>query len=274
MELSNNTKKFWKQLKIGDVIGLQDKQAIEDQMEEGKELGETDYEVRSIKTFKADGDHGCLAEYLLVELVQSEETIFLSVKIVDVEVCLRVYYEVQEFDQGNRADMLENDCEWIFEEPEDTENFNLSDLVYAQSITQKVDEEDIEFTLLPQGELSGGLTNIPKESGIGDVFMTLAEYSTDVDCGNPYILITEEEFIKTDEDDDDNNNLDDGNLYNDDGYSEDFFDGGMIQDNDISDDVDDDDYEDDEDDDTGGVITLYLGADLSPLDLNIYPKEK
>ena len=102
--------------------------------------------------------------------------------------------------------------------------------------------------------------------------MTLSEYSTDVDCDNPYMLITEEEFIKPDEDDNTDNNLDDGDLYNDDGYSEDYFDGGMIQDNDISDDIDDDD--EDEDDDTGGVITLYLGADLSPLDLNIYSKEK
>lgn len=270
MELSSNTKKFWKQLKIGDIIGLQDKQAIEDQMKEGKELGETDYEVRCIKTFKVDGELGRLAEYLLIELVQGEETIFLSVKIVDDHIYLRVFFEVEEFEQGNRVDMLENDCEWIFEEPEDTEDFNFTDLEYAKSIVQKVDEEEVEFTLLPQGELSGECTSNPKESGIGDVFMTLAEYSTDVDCGNPYLLIIEEEVVQSD---DDNTEIPDGDYNNDDDYygdacDEEYYNGGMVQD-DISDDIDDED-----DDDTGGVITLYLGADLSPLDLNVYPKEK
>lgn len=260
MDLSESTKNFWKKLKVGDIIGLQDKQAIEDQMDEGKTLGET-YTVRSIKTFKAEGEHGCLAEFLLVEMDKEEETLYLSIKLVDKDVTLRVFYEAEEFEQGNREDILAREEEWLFKEPEDTNDFDPGDLEYASSIIQNIDDEDVEFTQLPQGELHGSCTVVPEETGVGNVFMTLVEYSTDVDCDNPYMLVIEEEVIDCCEEDED------GKEYEDNGYeTENEWDGYDGYDGDG-----DDDYEDEDDDEEGGLITLYLGSDLSPLDINVYP---
>lgn len=255
MDISNNTKKFWKKLKINDVIGLQDKQAIEDQMEEGKDLGETDYEVKSIKTFN---DEGNLAEYLLIDLERENENILLAVKIVDDTVSQRIYFKVEDFEEGNRLDIINRKDEWVFEEPADPSDFEISDLQYASTIEQQIDEEEVEFYMLPQGELYGECTSIPKESGIGNIFLTLVEYTTDVDCINPFMLITEEEVIQPDEEPeevyDDYNDVED-NFHDE---FEESYDDGVEED------------ESDEED-TGGLITLYLGADLSPLDFNVYP---
>lgn len=257
MDASKFTKEFVKKLEEGDIIGIQDKQAIEDQMDEGKDisLGETNYEIKSIKTFKAEGEHGCLAECLIFELEREEETIFLFVKIVDKNIAQRIYFNVNEWVSDTRLGIVERGDEYIFEEPEDTDNFNVIDLEYAKEIIQDVDDEEITFAQLPPGELNGGCTTIPKESGVGDVFMTLVEYVTDTDCDNPYLMLTEEEVIEPD---------DEG--YQD--YEEDY----------DEDDYDEDEYEDedesDEDPGVGGVINFYLGCDISPLDINVYPKKK
>jgi len=257
MEISKNTREFWKSLKIDDIIGLQDKQAIEDQMEEGKILGETDYEIKTIRTFK---DSNGLSERLFLTLEREDEEIMMVVKIVDDIVEQRIFFKVDEFDIGNRQDILDRGDEWIFKEPEDPEDFQVSELEYADVIEQVVDEEEVEFNQLPQGELSGECKYNPPESGMGDIFMTISEYSTDVDCDNPFLLIIEEECMMPDEECED---IDEDFEYDD---SEDEYD-------------DEESYEDDEDDeeeddDPGGVISLFLGADLSPLDFNVYRKGK
>lgn len=256
MELYKNTKKFWNNIKVGDIIGLQDKQEIEAQIEDGNQLGETDYEVKYIRTFSAEGDHGILATYLLIEIENSEkdENLFLSVKLVDNEISLKIFYEVQEFEPGDRYDAINRGDEWIFEEPEETDNFRYSDLEYASTIIRDIDENEISFTKLPQGDLHGSCISIPEESGVGDIFVTLVEYSTDSECDNPYLMIIEEEELEIDKGDDWD--------YADDDYDEE---------------LDSTDYEeccDEEEKDYGGIIKLYLGSDLSPLDINLYSKEK
>lgn len=266
MELFNNTREFWTKLKIEDIIGIQDKQEIESQLEDGKTLGETNFEVKNIRTFSAEGKNGILATYLLIELedVADNEILHLIVKMVDNTIALRLAFMVQEFEPGDRCDIVGRGDQYIFEEPEDVNNFKFSDLEYAYSITQDIDGDSIEFNQLPQGELNGSCIYNPKESGMGDIFMTLVEYSTDVDCDNPYLMIVEEEELEPDKGDDWD--------YADDIDDEDDYDEECFDSPDYEEEIEED--EEEEEDNYGGLITIYMGTDISPLDLNVYPKGK
>jgi hypothetical protein len=250
MDNSENTKKVWKKLKKGDIIGIQDQQELQDQLEEGGIPEETNYTVSRIKTVIVGDD---MAEILLIELEQGDKELLLSVKIVDDSITQRLWFKVDEFEQGNREDVLENGNEFIFEAPEDEDDFFMKDLEYAEYIEKEIDDEPVVFEKFPQGEVHGECTTVPRESGIDKTFMTIVEYYTDSDLDNPYILITEEEDVSEENEEEEEY---------DDGYDGEYFDSPDYE--------EEEENDEDEEDNPGGYITVYLGSDLTPPDINIY----
>ena len=276
MDLNDNTKEFWMGIKPNDIISLQDAQEIEGQMEEGKTVGETDYTVTSVNTVEVEGDNGILAIYRFLNIETEEDALLLMAKIVDNDIALRIYFKIDKFEPGDRYEVVERGDSWLFNEPDDPTNFKFEELSYADVIERVIDEEEVTFYQVPPGELYGTSKTDPPPSGLTDIFLTLVEYCTDSDLQNPYILALEEECIKSSSEDAGCQccESDGDDVYEEDLTEEHSLIISGIGYDDYGDVDDDEEDEDDDYDNGGGVITLYLGADLSPGDVNAYRMTK
>jgi len=183
---------FWLNLKPESIVTILDAQAIKDSMDAGEGTKGIDYVVKYI--FKIKHVQG-LAEWLLFNLEGTEQDLWLMVKIVDKKMSLRVYYEPPEFESGNREDMIEREEFWLFNEPENPDNFECNDLSYAIDIEQTIQtsegEQELAFNQKSQGEMSGTCTCLPLKSGMEKTFATLVEYIAEQKCENPELLIFE-----------------------------------------------------------------------------------
>ena len=186
------TPEFWLNLKPESIITISDTQAIKDSMDAGEGTKGIDYVVKYMLRIKhLQG----LAEWLLLNLEGTDQDLWLMVKIVDKEMSLRIYYEPPEFESGNRKDMIGREEYWLFDEPEDPDNFEFNDLRYAGDIEQTMQtpegEQEFVFRQKTQGEMYGTCTCRPLKSGMEETFATLVEYAVDQECENPELLILE-----------------------------------------------------------------------------------
>ncbi len=183
---------FWRNLNPKTIITLNDTQAIEESMEEGEGVKGIDYILKYILKIKQSDN---LAEWLLLNLEGDEQDMWLVVKIVDQEMSLRVYYEAPEFEPGNRQDMIDREEYWLFQEPEDIDNFEVDELQFAKQIEHNVQEEDQEEEVLfhqkSQGEMYGTCTSHPPQSSLENTLATVVEYSIEQDYKNPELLVLE-----------------------------------------------------------------------------------
>jgi len=185
---------YWNRIEPGSIVTLDDSQAIEDSMKKGAGVKGIDYDVKSIRTIRHETG---LCTWIMLELGGEEQDIWLMIKIVDADIDVRAYFEVPEFPSGDRADILERGCEWVFVEPEDANDFDLAELEFAQEITQSVaikegESEEVTFSIKEQGVLFGEATHCPELEGVEDVmFIAVAEYITETECENPELLILE-----------------------------------------------------------------------------------
>ena len=179
---------YWRNIKPHSIITLRDEQGIEDSLEKEGSVKGVDYEVNSIQRIM---ENNSLAEWLFFNLADKDQNVWLMVKIVDEQISLKVYFEVDEFEQGNRKDIIEREDLWLFEKPEDLEHFDYNDLKYALEIIQPTDKGKIIFRQKGQGELFGTCTQNPVQSGMEEIFTTIVEYDTVDDCDNPELLILE-----------------------------------------------------------------------------------
>lgn len=183
---------YWEQLKPGSIVTLSDEQAIKESMEAGNGPRGIDYTTKSVITVKEmDG----LAQWLLFELEGTDQDLWLMAKIVDQDIALRVYYEPEEFEVGDRGDALDRGDYWLFQEPEDPDNFEPTDLSYTTEIQQSMEtqagERDVIFRRKSQGEMHGTCSCEPKMAGIDEMFATVVEYSGPEDYENPEVLLLE-----------------------------------------------------------------------------------
>ena len=191
METDKYTADFWRGVKVGQTLCLSDEQAIEDAMESKTADLEMNYIIDSIRIIKHE-ETGI--EWRFLQL-RSDDNMWLLVKIVDKEFDLRIYFEPDDFEQGNRADMIENECHWVFEEPEDTDDFELNDLEFAKTFEMC----EAEYTIKRFGMLCGVIQCQPSNRGVDGSMTCIAEYQTDADTKNTEIIFLE---IGGEEDDD------------------------------------------------------------------------
>jgi hypothetical protein len=174
---------FWLRLQVGDFVNLSDEQALDDSIKEG-----STEEIVSIKHITEKDN---LAKWVIAELQgkDRDDALYLVIKIVDREVSIRVFFETDDFNPGDRSDVIEDEDFWLFEEPEDEDDFEYTDLEYRKEIHVTVSGNEIIYRQKPQGVLYGE-SDDPEES---EVYMaSIIEYDTDSeDCPNPELLIIE-----------------------------------------------------------------------------------
>ena len=168
---------FWKKVRVGDMVTLQGTQVIEDSMEENQSMCMTDRKVEKIQTVQ-EGDG--LATWILFDISNQDELdTRLVAKLVGEDVTLSLVTEVDEFYPDTKQNLLKEECDWMFEQPEE-EDFGLNDIDFSQIIIQEdVDSGDtFEFTQKSQGTLYGESKYDPEEEYNG-IFTSITEYSCD-----------------------------------------------------------------------------------------------
>ncbi len=162
--VDKSSPRFWKELKKESIVILKDEQAIEDSMEAGNGVNGTEYTISKINKIKEQNNY---CEWIIFHLEEpDDDSIKLIVKIVDDIIDLKIYFEdYEEFEANSRAEIIEREDFWLFNEPENPDDFNILDLEFAKSI-----DWFRKYLLKPQGILFGE----EKEK----TFATIAEYQT------------------------------------------------------------------------------------------------
>lgn len=189
--MDKSSASFWRGLKPGDQVVLKDTQSIEDGMAQGRGTDGLHHQITKVTNIK---ELNGLCEWILLSL-DSEDELMVMVKIVDEQIDLRIYAPAGDLEIGDRVDMLDDDQLWLFEPPEDEEDFEPTELKFAAELTQyfDVDGKEVEavFGRKRQGELYGGVTVTPKESGVENQIATVVEYSSGAEVPNQEALILE-----------------------------------------------------------------------------------
>jgi len=175
----------YRNIKPGDVLCLTDEQTIKDLMED-KNPNAMDGLKCPVKTVLKIKEANGLAEWILCHL-DHEESLYFLVKIVDDEHDLRVYYIPDDIQPMTKGDLINNESFWMFQEPEDPDDFIPADLEYTVEI-----EQDGAIYSVKGGELHGECREYPKPAGLRQPLMcSIVEYNTDKDVESKEILILE-----------------------------------------------------------------------------------
>lgn len=185
MEIDKTKIEFWRLLEVGHFITLKDEQTINQCMEEGKGVSGIEYQITEKQHYKETNG---LVEWLVFVLKDSDDGyLFLIVKSVESDVELYVGYSIDGFTPGTRKHLISNGFQFVFNEPDDLNNFEYNELTYAGSIQVDMDTTTILYVMRPQGTLYAEYA----DNGNLDSFGTVTEYSTDSQIDNPYMYIFE-----------------------------------------------------------------------------------
>ncbi len=168
----------WESAKIGDLIQLKDEQTISFLMEEGHKNLEhgADFTIKRKRRINVqDGN----SEWLIIDIEFADFTWYLVVKSNGSDFDLYIYYVPDEFEDGDRQDIIDN-SDWLFDVWEG--GVALKDLPFSAEIKQG---DDTIFKT--DGPAYGTLI----EDGVKE-FATVVEYSTDADDeDNPLMFALE-----------------------------------------------------------------------------------
>ena len=184
----------WITIKPQSIITLSDAQAIADSMRRGLGVRGINYTVTSIE--RCEHLSG-FSTHLFLTLSDTEQTMYLLVKIVDDLIDLYAFFEAP-IEGGQRSALLERDMFWLFQEPSDPEHFTPSELRYTMTFSQTIpnadggSETELLYRQKSQGELQCRHTQTPPRKGLPpSLLATIVEYKTDQATENPEFLILE-----------------------------------------------------------------------------------
>jgi hypothetical protein len=186
---------YWEQIQRGDLIQLSDEQTIADLMEDGCQNIEhgADFEVTRIRKISAQQGS---ARWLIFDISLSSFQWVVVVKSVGVGLDVKVCYTPDDFNDGSRQDMMDNDCLWLFENRDNIDSSTLSELTFASCI-----EEGEDTIYSTNGSEFGECREYDEKS-----FATITEYLTESDVENPELIILEfnniEEWSNSEEQED------------------------------------------------------------------------
>jgi len=183
LDLDKYQAEFWRTVKVGQTVVLSDEQAIEDALKAGKGKTEMDYLVKSIRVIE-DRKTGIEWRFLRLE---SPDNLWILIKIVDREFDLRAYFEPSDFQPGDRQDLLDHECYWMFDEPADPNNYRLNDLQFARSF----EIEGCVYEQKPFGMLAGFVRETPVVKELEGVLTCVCEYRTEGETKNPEAIFIE-----------------------------------------------------------------------------------
>ena len=134
MDLSKS--KIWQELKKQDIISVSDAQTLSKLLADGELVEEIDLVIENIQVFKAENG----VEYRFFEFSADEPNIVIVAICVDDDAILRAYFVSDDPSPATRSNVLNvQECGWLFEPPEDEENFKLDELAYRGQFDQADD---------------------------------------------------------------------------------------------------------------------------------------
>jgi hypothetical protein len=165
-------------VKKGDLITFTDEQTILDLMDEGhaQSMRGRDLTVKKVNKYSCVG-----IRWILIEFEQ-DCNLSLLIKECAGEKDIRAMFVPDDFQAGDRADLMEADCQWLFQEPE-TEDWVLSDLEMADPITNDLDGETMEF-VQKNGTFYG-------EDSEGNFAAITEWFCSSPNCPNPELILFE-----------------------------------------------------------------------------------
>lgn len=186
----------WRRLKPDSTVTLRDEQTIQEMLEQGDgDLSQgRDYFVKSVITIREMNE---AAEWILFELdaPRDDDSIWLVVKVADKDLALSVYFAAEEFEPGNRKELIDREFFWLFEEPGNPDDFRFVELAYASRLRLPVmvgeEEREAEFRKLGGMEFHGKVEFTPPREGMSGMMATVAEYDTSENVPNPRLLVFE-----------------------------------------------------------------------------------
>ena len=178
----------WLHFPPGSFITLSDSQSLEDSQKRGEGFQGIRFAVES--TLVADDTEG-FASWVMLRLNDSHQRLLLVVKAVDDALDHRIYYANEDFRPARREEVVRRGDTWLFEAPEDENNFEPADLRYTAEIVQTTDERAITYVRKDQGERHANATETPNPLGLTQQIATVVEYSTSDATENPELLVLE-----------------------------------------------------------------------------------
>lgn len=187
VETDKTVPAYWTTLKKGQLVQLSDEQTISYLMGQGyKNITHgADFEVQRKRSVTSqDGK----IKWWIFDITLDNFTWYLVVKILSSdEIETKVYYIPDDFKDGDRNDMFENDQGWLFEEPDKPHNTLAKDLQFVQEIIEGQEPDQIVYKAI--GCTYGVCVDQSDET---KDFSTVIEYHTSKEgVENPDLLILE-----------------------------------------------------------------------------------
>jgi len=165
---------FWRgdSIVVGETdITLSDKQALKDSVLEGGGVSARSYTVARKRRITSQSG---ATEWLMFELEDPQEVVWLMLKIVGSEIDSRVYFTPPEFEPGSKSDWVKREEFWMFQEPKDPDNIQVDELEYTMGICLGTGElgNESQWTLKPVGAVYGSCQDNDEDK----CFAVVAEY--------------------------------------------------------------------------------------------------
>ncbi len=181
----------YREIKRGDIVSLSDEQTIKQLMEDGVvgAMDGMDLEVESVRCVDSES----MAQYYFCDLTgqpNAPTSLILLIKIVDDQMDRRIYWAPDDVDPGSRSDLIENGCEWLFEEPDNRCEFIPSELSFTKQIVQHVEQYGEVCYAIKGAEVHGEHREVclvdsrPQPA-------TIVEWIAQTDIENPELLVLE-----------------------------------------------------------------------------------
>lgn len=210
--LDSSTRAFWEAVRRGTFIRISDLQALTASRHSGKGLEPVQYLVRKktvVEQYDTEFRHKLASTWMLFELdgpEHTENTLYVRIVRDDEEDIIDVglFYCPPEFMPDTRKELVENGYRWIFETPEDPDNFDSNDcrdLEFTKttndnmpSFKEMVEGKEVETLITFKRKKMGTQYGIQYKGGTKIPFM-FTEYSAVEEYKNPRFIITEEAFL-------------------------------------------------------------------------------
>lgn len=185
------------------AVTLTDEQTLKDLMDDDVEGAFSGLELKVVNSEVNTTIDGSV-EWLLFELEGYKISLWLLIKIIKggTEPDFRIYFEPEDFLPGNREELLERECQWLFNEPKDPDDFSPSSLDHASKIQNEDPDSGKKNIFRAKSGTSYGESG---ERGRDDVFLQVTEYLADNNCDNPECITLEYGGL-----DDDDESLEEG----------------------------------------------------------------
>jgi len=161
----------------GDIILLKDEQTLIEMMETGDLETSFEVTVARVRTLHNNelGISWTIIEFTYIETI-------LIIKQVDNLKDYRLYYEPDDFEPGDRKDLINNGSLWLFDLPVVMDVLHDDPVDYNAIKFSEVIEDETCIFKIKGGTFSGDFDN--------DLFM-VTEWVTDDNCDNPELIAIE-----------------------------------------------------------------------------------